>query len=102
MNVSDVIRGVVVSEASSLALEKFGTYTLKVADQATKSDIKLALKTYFDLDAVDVNVSNYVGRTYKKMLSKKGPSISVVKGKYKKAFVKLKSGQSLPTVISNG
>ncbi|MBU0458157.1 50S ribosomal protein L23 [Patescibacteria group bacterium] len=55
MDLSRVIIGQIVTEKAE-RLKGSRTYTLKVANQSTKIDVKAALKRYYDVDALDVRV----------------------------------------------
>lgn len=55
MDLTRVIVGQVVTEKAELQKAN-RTYTLHVDPQATKVDIKAALKKYYDVDAVSVRV----------------------------------------------
>lgn len=55
MELTRIILGPVTTEKSELQKEK-RTYTLRVAPEATKIDVKNALRKYYDVDAVSVRV----------------------------------------------
>ncbi len=57
MHLSDVILGQITTEKSE-ALKGVKTFTLRIAPQATKVDVKNALKKFYDVDAVSVRVLN--------------------------------------------
>lgn len=59
MELSRVILGPVVTEKAE-RLKAQNTYTLRVAGQATKIDVKNALRKYYDVDVAVVRVLNTV------------------------------------------
>ena len=56
MELSQIILGQIVTEKSERQKNALKTYTLKVNPQATKIDVKNALKKFYDIDAVSVRV----------------------------------------------
>lgn len=97
-----VIKGSVLSEKSYALLEKKNkVYTLKVALDATKIDIKEAVKDVFGVDVVKINTSVLRGRIVRKARSKKGGANEVKLPNIKKAFIRLKDGQELPTITAS-
>lgn len=97
MRADYVILGSVLSE-KSVGLSENKVYTLKVNPNASKYQIKAALKDVFGVDAIKINTHVTVGKTVKRSRSKKGMPITVRKAKVKKAFVYLKDGQTLQTI----
>ena len=85
MDLSRVIVGQVVTEKAE-AQKANRTYTIHVAPQATKVDIKAALKHYYDVDAVNVRVINTVPkyRTFGR-----GRSQMQKRARFKKALITL-------------
>ena len=57
----DVLRAPVVSEKSTAANEK-NVIVLKVAKDATKDEIKAAVKAVFNIDALAVRTLNFQGK----------------------------------------
>lgn len=97
MNIASIIKKPVITE-KSLSVTKDNVYTFEVAKEATKQQIKVAIKQMFDVDAVNVRttikkpVSTTVGR--KRMPSKTSA--------IKKAIVKIKQGQSIKVFETKG
>ena len=91
-----------VQTEKSAALVAQGTYMLNVDCEATKGQIRLALKTLFGVDAVAVHTLIRRGKVVRRMRAKKSPPMAVKLSNVKKAFVTLKQGQSLPVLIENG
>jgi large subunit ribosomal protein L23 len=96
MRADKVILGSILSE-KSVSLSEGKTYTLKVACTATKEDIRKAMKLAFDVDATEINTSIIRGKIVRRSRSKRGAPVDVKRPNFKKAFVRLKEGQSLPT-----
>ncbi|MAE68347.1 50S ribosomal protein L23 [bacterium] len=96
MDLSRVIVGPVETEKSERMKASDRTYTIKVAPNATKIDVKSALKKYYDIDATSVRVmrttskARTVGRG--KVIRKRKP--------YKKAMVTI-SQKSKPLDVAN-
>lgn len=97
MNITSIIKRPIITE-KSLAATKDNVYTFEVAKEATKYQIKIALKQLFDVDAVAVRT------TIKK-------PVSVSKGRkrmpgktstIKKAIVEIKQGQSIKVFETKG
>lgn len=91
-----VIKGAVLSE-KAVTLSAAKTYALKVDVKATKEDIRTALKKVFDVDAVEINTSVTRGKVRRKMRTKRSGAIEVKLPNFKKAYVRLKDDQELPT-----
>lgn len=84
-----VIRAPHVSEKASTAMEKTNTIVLKVAKEATKSEIKASVQKLFEAEVKDVNTLVVKGK-------KKGHGQRIGRrSDWKKAYVTLKEGQNL-------
>lgn len=90
----------VLSE-KAYALTQSGAYVLKVLKSATKSDVRRALKTVFNVDVVTINTLITRSKFKRKTKSKNSAPIYVKSPNTKKAIVRLKSGQTLPLSIAN-
>lgn len=101
MRADTVILGAVLSE-KAVGLSATGTYALKVDLKASKDDVRKALKELFDVDAIEVNTSIVRGKIRRKARSKKSAPVMVKSPNVKKAYVKLKAGQELPTPVLGG
>ena len=78
----------IVTEKSS-GLMASSVYVFKVLKEATKTQIKNALKQAFGVEALSINTTKVKGKV--KTL---GRSVGVTPG-WKKAYVKLKEGQKI-------
>ncbi len=63
MDLSRVIVGPVETEKSERMKASDRTYTIRVAPNATKIDIKSALRKYYDVDALSVRVLRTTTKT---------------------------------------
>lgn len=84
-----VIKAPHVSEKASTATEKTNTIVLKVVKDATKSEIKQAVQTLFDVKVERVNTLIAKGKT-----KRHGKRIGR-RSDWKKAYVTLEDGQNL-------
>lgn len=78
-----------VSEKSVMIADNVKQQTFKVAQNATKSQVKEAIEKLFEVDVVNVNILNVTGK--QKVFGR-------TRGKrknYKKAYVTLKDGQDI-------
>ena len=88
MNFEDVLIEPILSEKAT-ALREQGKYTFKVATEATKPQIKEAVRKLFNVKVVDCTTINVMGKI-KRVRSKPGRTAS-----YKKAIVKLAPGETI-------
>ncbi len=96
MDLSRVIVGPVETEKSERMKASDRTYTIKVAPNATKIDVKSALKKYYDIDATSVRVMRTTSKT-----RTVGRGKVITKRKlYKKAMVTI-SQKSKPLDVAN-
>lgn len=101
MRADQVILGSILSEKANNLLAS-DVYSLKVALMASKNDIRLALKQVFGVDAVDVHTAITRGEMTRRARSKKAGAVVIKKPNVKKAYVRLKEGQKLPTALDVG
>ena len=88
----DVLRRPLVTEKSSYQSGKLNQYSFIVADNATRSQVKDAIETLYDVSVVRVNVINVPAKRGRRLRSRR---LLVRKAAYKKAIVTLAEGQSL-------
>lgn len=96
MELSRVIVGAILTEKSERLKVSDRTYTLHVAPNATKIDIKSALRKYYDVDATSVRIMK---TTAKVRLVGRGKTMTKRKP-FKKAMVTI-SPKSKPLDIAN-
>lgn len=88
LHVYDVLTKPVVTEKTTL-LNELNKYTFKVAPDANKNNVKLAVEEIFDVKVSKVNVLNVKGKV-KRFRGRVGKQSG-----YKKAIVTLAEGQTL-------
>lgn len=89
-----IIEPIVTEKSSGLRMRS--VYVFKVLKDATKTQIKNALKQGFGVDAESVNTSKVRGK-----VRKLGKSIGRTAG-WKKAYVQLKEGQKIKELEVGG
>ena len=88
----DVLRRPLVTEKSSYQSGKLNQYSFIVADHATRSQVKDAIETLYDVNVVRVNVINVPPKRGRRLRSRR---LLIRKPAYKKAVVTLAEGQRL-------
>ena len=88
----DVLRRPRVTEKSSYQAKKLHQYTFVVSDDATKTMVKDAIETLFDVDVVNVNIINAPAKRGRRARSRR---LLVRRPAYKKAIVTLAVGQTI-------
>ena len=88
----DVLRRPLVTEKSSYQSGKLNQYSFIVADNATRSQVKDAIETLYDVSVVRVNVINVPAKRGRRLRSRR---LLVRKPAYKKAVITLAEGQRL-------
>ena len=84
----DVVRGPRITEKSTMASEN-NAVVFRVANDATKPQIKAAVEALFDVKVLTVNTLVQKGKT------KKWKGTPYTKSDFKKAIVRLAEGQSI-------
>jgi len=82
----DVLRRPILTEKSSHQYSKLHQYVFEVASDATKSMVKDAVETLFDVKVLKVNIINAPAKRSRRARSRR---LSVRKSGYKKAIVTL-------------
>lgn len=85
----DVIKKPLVSEKNATHAETANTYAFEVADDATKTEIKKAVETAFNVKVDSVRTQVCRGRWFRKHMKLGAPK------SWKKALVKLKEGEKI-------
>lgn len=88
-NLSNVIKAPVVSEKSTVAAENDNRFVFKVANQATKLQVKKSVELMFNVEVEKVQLLNVKGKTkrFGRFMGKRSD--------WKKAYVKLKPGHDI-------
>ena len=84
-----LIEAPVISEKSTLAADAGNQYVFKVSKAANKKEIKAAVEKLFEVEVEGVKTLNVTGKTkrFGRMLGKRSD--------WKKAYVRVKSGQDI-------
>ena len=85
----NVVLAPVVSEKSTLVADKHRQYVFRVADDATKPEVKAAIELLFKTKVQDVTVSNVKGK------AKRFGRFTGRRRSWKKAYVRLAAGQEI-------
>lgn len=88
----EVIRRPLVTEKSNHQSSKLNQYAFEVAGEATKTLVKDAIETLFDVKVESVNIINNPAKRGRRPRSRR---LLVRRAGYKKAIVTLQSGQTL-------
>lgn len=86
----NIIFGPHLSEKTSNIAEKSNQVTFRVANDATKNEIKEAVEKLFDVTVRDVQVLNVKGKTKRSAYGK-----TRRRSDWKKAYVRLEQGQQI-------
>ncbi|MFZ5820506.1 MAG: 50S ribosomal protein L23 [Chloroflexota bacterium] len=88
----DVLVRPLVTEKSNYQSSKLSQYSFVVADRATKTIVKDAIETLFDVSVVRVNIVNTPAKRGRRARSRR---LLVRRPGYKKAIITLAEGQTL-------
>jgi large subunit ribosomal protein L23 len=88
----EVLRRPLVTEKSSYQSGRLNQYSFIVADSATRTQVKDAIETLYDVSVVRVNIINSPAKRGRRLRSRR---LLVRKPGYKKAIVTLAEGQTL-------
>jgi large subunit ribosomal protein L23 len=88
----DVLRRPLVTEKTSYQSGKLNQYSFIVADNATRTQVKDAIETLYDVSVERVNIVNTSAKRGRRLRSRR---LLVRKPGYKKAIVTLVAGQTL-------
>jgi len=89
----DILRRPLVTEKSSYQSGSLNQYSFVVVDAATRTQVKDAVETLYDVDVVRVNIINVPAKRARSLRSRR---MSIRKRGFKKAIVVLAEGQTLP------
>jgi large subunit ribosomal protein L23 len=88
----DVLRRPLVTEKSNYQNRELKQYVFEVTSDATKSLVKDAVETLFDVHVVRVNMINVPARRTRRWRSRR---VLVRRSSYKKAVVLLQEGETI-------
>ena len=90
-----VIRRPLITEKGLAAKEAEGTLVFDVAPNASKTEVKQAVEALFKVKVLNVRTANVLGK------ERRRGKFSGYKPDWKKAYVRLKSGEKMPEYVSN-
>ena len=90
--IQEILRRPLVTEKSSRQSTSLSRYTFEVASDATRTMVKDAVETMFDVTVEKVNILNTAAKRGRRARSRR---LLVRKSGYKKAIVTLAEGQTL-------
>ena len=90
LSLFDVLRRPLVTEKSSFQNEKLGQYVFEVAPDATKTQIKEAVQSLFDVNVIQVYTLVMPAKR-----ARKQRRMVTRTSQYKKAVVKLADGETI-------
>lgn len=88
----DVLRRPIITEKSNYLNEDLHQYVFEVASDATKSMVKDAVETLFDVDVLRVNIINVPAKRTRRARSRR---LMVRRSGYKKAIVMLAADDTI-------
>jgi large subunit ribosomal protein L23 len=92
-DIHEILRRPLITEKSNYLNSDLRQYVFEVSEDATKSMVKDAVETIFNVKVTRVNVLQMPAK-YKKNLRNRRTTVR--KGSYKKAIVSLEPGQTIP------
>jgi large subunit ribosomal protein L23 len=90
-----VIRKPLITEKGLSAKETEGTLVFDVAPEATKTEVKQAVEALFKVKVAAVRTSNVLGK------ERRRGKFAGFRPDWKKAYVRLKTGEKMPEYVSN-
>jgi large subunit ribosomal protein L23 len=91
-SIYEVLRRPLITEKSNYQSSKLNQYAFEVADAATKTLVKDAIETLFDVKVESVNIINSPAKRGRRARSRR---LLVRRPGYKKAIITLQTGQTL-------
>jgi len=88
----DVLHRPIVTEKSNFQNSQFHQYVFEVATDASKTLVKDAVETLFDVNVLRVNVVNVPAKRTRRWRSRR---LMIRRGTYKKAIVTLAEGDTI-------
>ena len=92
-SIYEILRRPLATEKSSSQSGKMNQYSFIVADVATRTQVKDAIETLYDVKVVRVNIINAPAKRGRRLRSRR---LLIRKGAFKKAIITLADGQTLP------
>jgi len=92
-SIYEILRRPLVTEKSSYQSGKMNQYSFIVSDTATRTQVKDAIETLYDVTVKRINIINVPAKRGRRLRSRR---MSIRKSAFKKAIITLADGQSLP------
>lgn len=89
----EILRRPLVTEKSSYQSGSLSQFSFVVTDSATRTQVKDAIETLYDVTVRRVNIINVPAKRARRLRSRR---MSIRKQGFKKAIVTLADGQTLP------
>jgi large subunit ribosomal protein L23 len=89
----DVLRRQLVTEKTNYQSSKLKQYAFEVSGEATRTMVKDAIESLYDVTVTRVNIINTAAKRGRRTKSRR---LLVRKSGYKKAIITLAEGQTLP------
>jgi large subunit ribosomal protein L23 len=90
-----VIRRAMITEKALRAKETEGTLVFEVSAKATKTEVKQAVESLFKVKVRAVRTANMAGK------ERRRGKFAGYRADWKKAYVRLKSGEKMPDYVNN-
>lgn len=91
-SIYEVLRRPLITEKSNYQSSKLNQYAFEVAGEATKTLVKDAIETLFDVKVESVNIVNSPAKRGRRGRSRR---LQIRRPGYKKAIITLQTGQTL-------
>jgi large subunit ribosomal protein L23 len=93
MNITEIVKGPIITEKLDQARESYGHYAFLVDTHARKTEIRHAIEKLFKVNVIEVRTSIVRGKR-----KRIGRSIGL-RPNWKRAVVRLKEGQSIELFV---
>jgi len=90
-----VIRRALITEKGMGVKETEGTLVFEVAEAATKTEVKQAVEALFKVKVNSVRTANFAGK------ERRRGKFTGFRPDWKKAYVRLKTGEKMPAYVNN-
>ena len=90
-----VIRRALITEKGMGGKETEGTLVFEVAEAATKTEVRQAVEALFKVKVNSVRTANFAGK------ERRRGKFTGFRPDWKKAYVRLKSGEKMPDYVNN-
>lgn len=91
-NLYEILRRPLITEKSNYQMGKLVQYAFEVRNDATKTQIREAVETLFDVDVVRVNTLKVAAKSSRNLRNRRS---KIRSAGYKKALITLAAGQTI-------